>query len=119
MWSDHAPVTLSLSLSGSTYSPEWRWRLNERLLQTPEIWDDMAKELTAYFQVNYTPGSDPAMVWEAHKAVIQGIVIKHGSRLKKAREVQLTKLLEDIQALELQHKKTPMPSWGNDLAHLR
>lgn len=84
-------------------------------MQTPEIRDNVVKELTAYFQINYTPESDPGMVWEAHKAVIRGILIKHGSCLKKAREAQITKLLEDIQALAMQHKTT-LPSLGNDLA---
>lgn len=55
----------------------------------------------------------------AHNAVIWGILIKHGSRLKKAWEVQITKLLGDIQALELQHKRTQEHSAGNNLANLR
>lgn len=54
-----------------------------------------------------------------HKAVIRGILIKHGSRVIKAREAQLTKLLADIQVLELQHKRTAIPSLGTELAHLR
>lgn len=112
MWSDHAPVTLCRSLSGSTYSPEWRWRLNESLLQTPKIQDNVARELTTYFQLKDTPGSDPGMVCEAHKAVIRGILIKHGSRLKKVREAQITKLLEDIQALEKTQGKGGKGEWG-------
>lgn len=40
------------------------------------------------------------------------VLLKHGSCVKKAREAQLTKLLADIQALESQHKRTPVPLFG-------
>lgn len=59
------------------------------------------------------------MVWEAHKTVIRGILIKHGSIQKKKREKQTRDLLEEIQVLEMQHKKTHLPSAGRDLGHLR
>lgn len=93
--------------------------ISESLLQNVEVRDDIAKEMTAYVQVNDTLGSDPCMVWEAHKAVIRGILIKHGSILKKKREKQTRELLEEIQALEMQHKETLSISVGRDLGHLR
>lgn len=112
-------MTLQISPSGSARSPEWRWRLNESLLQIPEIREDVAKELEAYFRTNYTPGGDPGMIWEAHKAVMRGVLIKHGSRVKKAREAQIVKLAEKIQDLESQHKTVQTSLIGKELAHLR
>lgn len=84
-----------------------------------EIREDVAKEIMAYFQIKDTTGSNPGMVWEAHKAVIRGILIKHGSRRKREREKQIKKLLEEIQVLESQHRRTQAPAVGRELMHLR
>lgn len=97
-------VSLCLILTPAT---DWRWCLNESLLQIPEVLNEGVQEIMAYFQTNAIPESDPGFVWEAHKMVIRGILIKHGSRIKKTREAQMTKLLAAIQVLELQHKRSP------------
>lgn len=72
-----------------------------------------------YFQMNQTPDSSPGMVWEAHKAVIRGILIKHGSRLKKEREKQLNYLLTKLQKIEAQHKYASSPMLEQELTTLR
>ena len=118
-WSDHAPVSLCLSLSNLATQRKGCWRLNESLLQNPEVRDDVSKEMIAYFQINDIPESDPGMIWEAHKAVIRGILIKHGAILKKKREKQTKELLDEIQTLETQHKKIQTASVGRELGHLR
>lgn len=71
-WSDHTPVMIRFSLGEVTYSTEWKWHLNESLLQIPEIWEDLGREITTYFQINDIVGSDSRIVWEAHKVVIWG-----------------------------------------------
>lgn len=107
---------MRFSLSSSFYSLDRHWRLNESLLlQTPEVLTDVSEELIAYFETNDILGSDPGIVWEAHKAVIRVVFIKHGSRGKKAWEEQSTKLIAEIQALEIQHKYNIgylTPKWG-------
>lgn len=67
-----------------TQARQWPpWRLNESLLQDPEILADVVKEVVHYFDTNITPDSDNGVVWKAHKAVIRGVLIKHGSKLKR------------------------------------
>lgn len=44
------------------------------------------------------------MVWEAHKAVIRGELIAHGSHIKTAKRIEIEDLLEKIQELEIKHK---------------
>lgn len=46
------------------------------------------------------------------------MLINHGSHVKKAREAELTKLLADIQVLELKHKRSLVPAVVTELAHL-
>lgn len=45
-------------------------------------------------------------IWEAHKPFIRGILIKHGSRIKRHRETQVNKLLKNIHDKEAIHKRT-------------
>lgn len=81
-WSDHAPVFLTYDLTGAQTSRHRYWRLNESLLQIPEVLEDVTKELTLYFQMNDLPNCDPGILWEAHKSVLRGVFIKHGARVK-------------------------------------
>lgn len=91
-WSDHASITLIYALSDTQTLQRHPWRLNESLLQDPEILADVVKEIGHYFDTNSTQDSKPEVVWETHKAVIQGILIKHGSRQKRLRTEQLKAL---------------------------
>lgn len=51
--------------------------MNESLLRNKEVLTEVTKEIDFYFQTNNTPDSDPGIFWEAHKAVICGVLIKH------------------------------------------
>lgn len=42
-------------------------------------------------------------VWEAHKAVIRGQMIAHGSRIRKERQKEIVDLLEEIHKDEIKH----------------
>lgn len=80
-WSDHAPILLQYNMSGSRGPGFATWRLNESLLQDSAVMEDVLKEVTCYFQDNDTPECAPGVIWEAHKAVIQGVLIKHRARM--------------------------------------
>lgn len=51
------------------------WKLYVSLLQTPEVLEEVGKELNFYFQTNDNPECDPGTIWEAHKTVIRGILL--------------------------------------------
>lgn len=84
-----------------------QWRLNESLLQDKDILADITRELDFYFRTNDTPDCDPGIIWEAHKAVIRGVLI--------IRIEQLKTLLADLAALEIRHKRAQYPSLERDL----
>lgn len=117
-WSDHAPIELIYRLSELSASRNRFWRLSESLLQTPEILEDVKRELGQYFQINKHPDCDIGILREAHKAVIRGVLIKHGARLKRQRLEKLTSLLHDIQKAEAQHKHAPNPILEQNLFSL-
>lgn len=94
-WSDHAPVIMWYGLSdGSTTQPK-SCKLNESLLQNPEVLKEVVREMGHYFHTNDTQNEDTGLIWEAHKAVIRGILIKPGTRIKRQRTTQLTALLSN------------------------
>lgn len=104
-WSDHAPITMHYCLSSSLITRSKFWRLNESLLQTLEVLTDVQTELTHYFRINDTGDCTPGIVWEAHKTVIRGILIKHGACIKKEKERLLLDSLPKIHDAESKHKK--------------
>lgn len=118
-WSDHAPVTMQYTLNDFYRGQKSPWRLNESLLQDPEIVADLTKEISHYFHSNTTDDGDGGLIWEAHKAVIRGILIKHGARLKQHRSAQLSTLLDKLHKLESKHKQTPTNSLGSELDTIR
>lgn len=82
------------------------WRLNASLLTDPTLLPDLHSALIEFFKHNATPGSDPLMVWEAHKCTIRGELISVGARKKRARDGEVLRLVRQIRHLEAQHKQS-------------
>ncbi|CAH2301598.1 Hypothetical predicted protein, partial [Pelobates cultripes] len=104
-WSDHAPVIITIE-HPKPLKPQWTWKLNESLLEDPLIQTDVRSALEHFFLTNKTPDSTPPTIWEAHKCVIRGILIKHGTRLKKQRTQEIAHLVTQVAQLEAKHKHT-------------
>lgn len=102
--SDHAPVTMTLIL-GTQRVRQQQWRLNESLLQSPEVLQQVKTELELFFKENNTTDVSPIMIWEAHKATIRGILIKISAYRKKCRQREFKDLIHQIGVLELHHKR--------------
>lgn len=79
----------------------------------------MVRELDGYFKTNNTPDNIPGIVWEAHKAVIRGVLIKHGARIRKQRSPQLTSRLDDLHRAEARHKHAQTPAGEAEILLLR
>lgn len=90
-WSDHAPIFLKYNLMDSCCLGLTMWKLIEN----------------AFFQTNSSLECAPGVIWETHKAVIRGELIKHGARIKKEREEKLSMMLLNIHRLEVRHKHAP------------
>lgn len=118
-WSNHAPISLRYAISDVHTAQRPPWRLNDSFLQDPETLADVIKKVGHYFDSNSTPDSDTGVVWEAYKAVIRGVLIKHGSRLKHKRMTQLNQLIHKLQKLETNHKLTPSRQLGTELDTVR
>lgn len=80
--SDHAPVELCLKLHPDKLR-RGRWRMNTSILQDEVFHNELARDLSSFFDINMGSTDSVAMVWEASKAYIRGKIIAHTSRMKK------------------------------------
>lgn len=116
--SDHAPVSLSLRW-GLGPTPRGIWRLNETLLREDFILEELQREMQHFFEENQTDGISPLLVWETHKAVIRGLLVKHGARKKQQHTQQVMELVRQIEILEIRHKNRGAREDGIQLQLLR
>uniref|UniRef100_A0A803K3C6 Endonuclease/exonuclease/phosphatase domain-containing protein n=1 Tax=Xenopus tropicalis TaxID=8364 RepID=A0A803K3C6_XENTR len=103
-WSDHAMVEI-LWEKWDTIRRHRQWRLNESLLLDNDTHTEVANSIKEYFDINNQTDTSLAIGWEAHKAVIRGILLKHASRLKKIREGKIQDLSNRLHKLAINHKK--------------
>lgn len=59
-----------------------QWRVNESILQDNKAIEEIKREIQAYFEINNTEDIPGTTLWEVHKCVIRGILIKLGARKK-------------------------------------
>uniref|UniRef100_A0A8C5PEB2 Reverse transcriptase domain-containing protein n=1 Tax=Leptobrachium leishanense TaxID=445787 RepID=A0A8C5PEB2_9ANUR len=117
-WSDHAPVTMTIK------SPLFRprtgsWRLNSSLLLDTQFCRDVSIAIQNYFAENVTPGMSRTVVWEAHKAVLRGVIIAKATALKKKRQTNISDLLTRLRPLELEHATTGSTAVYDQILTLR
>lgn len=102
--SDHSPVEMEMRISQMQRKTPL-WRINEDLLSEEEVAQRVEDELKQYFMINETGDVSGAVVWEAHKVYIRGILIKEGARKKKERKNRMGNLATEIFNIEQEHKK--------------
>lgn len=76
-------------------------------------------KIKTYFEINRPGEVSKQAVWEAHKSVIRGELIAHGSRIKKEKQKEILDLLEKIHDLEIKHKRHLDPADSQQLEDLR
>ncbi|KAM9323765.1 nuclear factor NF-kappa-B p100 subunit [Gastrophryne carolinensis] len=118
LWSDHAPVFLSVALPG-LYPKSWSWRLNNNLLGDAACLSGVGKVISEFLKNHEQDPTPLPYQWEALKCMVKGEFIKHGARLKRERASQISQTLLQIQALELDHKRNPSGTILVDLMKAR
>lgn len=117
-WSDHAPVVLTLHDMARPIR-KCHWRLNEQLLKRPDLREELLKHIEDYFLLNGGLVSSPAVLWEAHKAVIRGQCISMATRLKKTANQLRVELLARLQSLESSLPTNPSITMLRKIVDLR
>lgn len=70
-FSDHPAIFVDIDLL-SPSPKQWLWKINDSLLQNPEVAEEISRELRRFFDSNAGEGSAPMMVWEGHKSYFRG-----------------------------------------------
>lgn len=114
--SDHASITVTF-LPISAGHLERTWQLNESLLDDNKVVETLSCKIKTYFETNMPEEVSEQAVWEAHKSVIRGELIAHGSWIKKEKQKEIVDLL--INELEIKHKRHLDPADSQQLEDLR
>lgn len=117
--SDHAPVGMVLRTGQSNKKRPSRWRFNTSLLKDEYLVRSIRGEVTYYWLTNEGTASDPAVEWDAFKAVIRGRLIQICSFLKKTAVERFQKLEIDIKNMESRHAIYSDHSSLHELSKLR
>ncbi|PIO41239.1 hypothetical protein AB205_0171530, partial [Aquarana catesbeiana] len=103
IWSDHSPVFLSI-YPPQTRGTSWTWRLNDTLMSDPLCNKAIVEAIGNFVSDLEEDETALPLKWEALIAVLQGLFIQHGSRLKKEKSMASQNTLSKLHSLETLHK---------------
>lgn len=106
IWSDHSPLSLTIQPPQSPCF-DWSWRLNETHMSDPLCHQAILAAIKNFIADHEHDETSLPIQWEALKAVLRGVFIQHGARLKKERSATMQDVLSRLQALEISHKRSP------------
>ncbi|KAM4029694.1 uncharacterized protein ACNLHF_022451 [Anomaloglossus baeobatrachus] len=85
-----------------------KWTLQKRKALRPLLdilrQRNIQETVGVFMSSHETDPTSLPLQWEAFKCVIRGVLIKHGARTKKIRNIRIKELLEGIHKLETAHK---------------
>ena len=112
--SDHAPVSFKWN-QPNVLKPPTRWRFNTSLLKDPEFDHYFRREWASFLELNDSPETSPALLWESGKAVLRGRIISYSSYKKKKEKEQETQLQQNIEQYETMNANNPTEETRNNL----
>ena len=87
------------------------WRLNNTLINNPEITEEIKEEMKKYLEKNYNENTTTQNLWDAAKAVQRGKFIAIQSYLKKQETSKINNLNLHLKQSE-KEQKTPKLAEG-------
>lgn len=100
--SDHNATCLKICLSSS--QKDTIWRLNVGILNNKLLVEQIKTHSQCYLEENDNGDTNPAILWDALKAVIHGKLNAITSNLKKEKVKQYKTLETELKQLEQKHK---------------
>ena len=83
------------------------WRLNNTLLNNPDITEEVKEEIKKYLETNDNENTMTQNLWDAAKALLRGRFIAIHSYLKRQDTSQINNLTLHLKRLEKAEQKTP------------
>lgn len=106
--SDHAPVTLDLSMPshGDARPP---WKLNPLLMSDNAFCDYIASSIDTFLFFNKTETTSHSLIWETMKAYLRGQIISYSAKIDKEQKAQKNRLTNSIRDLDRRYATNPRP----------
>lgn len=104
--SDHAPISVLLSLSVNNHKNK-QWRFNNSLLKDEVFVSLIRERITEYINDNLRSVPSIQTVWEAFKVTCRGWIISYSTAKKKRMMMKKNSLISDLKTLEAQHMLDP------------
>ena len=83
IFSDHSAVRLDLNYRRKTIKNSNIWRLNNTLLNSQQITEEIKKEIKICIEMNENENTTTQNLWDTVKAVLRGRIIALQAYLKK------------------------------------
>lgn len=96
--SDHNPVILDVSLTSKRRST--LWRLNNNILNYPNIKDQLQDAMKEFLEFNDNNEVSPGILWDTLKAVIRGKIISISAHQKKINQNKVVCFEEKLLKLQ-------------------
>lgn len=106
--SDHSPISVTIFLNKRKQNT--LWRLNVSILNNKTVVEQIRAEIKKYLEENNNGEVDPAILWDAFKAVLRRKRIALTSIQKKNKIARYNQQVGKLKELEGQHK-TPKSSY--------
>ena len=95
------------------------WRLNNTLLNSQEVTEEIKEEIKKYLEINENENTTTQTLWDAAKAVLRGKFIAIQSYLKKQQTSEINNLTLHLNQLEKQTNKKPKVSRRKESIRIR
>ena len=82
IFSDHNAMRLDINYRKKSVINTNTWRLNNTLINNPEITEEIKEEMKKYLEKNYNENTTTQNLWDEAKAVLRGKFIPIQSYLK-------------------------------------
>ena len=107
IFSEHNAMRLDINYKEKTVKYTNTWRLNNTLLNNPEIAEETKEEIKKYLEKNDNENTTKQNLWDAAKAILRGKFIAVQSYFKKQEKSQINNLTIYLKQLEKGEKKNP------------
>ena len=119
IFSNHNPMRLDINYRKNTVKNTNTLRLNNMVLNNPEITEEIKEEIKKYQETNDNENTTTQNLWDAAKAVLKGKFIAIQSYLKKQDTSQINNLTLHLKQLEKEEQKNPKVSGRKEIIKIR
>ena len=118
-FSDYKGMKLEINYTQKMKKPTNTWRLNNMLLNSQWINDQIKTEIKQYMETNVNNNSTLQNLWDSSKAVLRGKYIAIQAYIRKEELSQMKNLNSQLMKLEKEEQMRPKVSRRRDIIKIK